>query len=135
MTFKDLCDRLRKFYWSEHHPSRYVICHPTNENRMAGIGTIAHESYGAFNIAFALCAGDLHSIAGQRKIVDTFTQVRINSDLTQIVDGAELSDTLLVLDQEAFGVWYMDNRQFISANTRHWLDILYQTHDPLRHIC
>ncbi len=134
MTFKDLCNRLRKFYWSDKHPSSYVICHPAIENRVAGIGSIAHECYAAFNLAYALTGKNLHTLQGQRAMVDKFTQLQTDCRLTQIVDGAELSDTILVLDQEAFGVWYTDNRQHITEACRDVLDKIYQTHEPVQHI-
>ena len=49
-TVKQLLAKLSNFYWSPEHPSHYVL--QLDNGREKGVGLIAYQNYGAFNLAW-----------------------------------------------------------------------------------
>lgn len=99
---KTLLNRLTKFYWSDNPPESYVILNPTTKEH-CGIGLIASQNYGAFNLTWASSTGDWRTFAGQTQLCVDFTR---NKPITQHkVNGVMLLEYLCLYQQKEFINW------------------------------
>lgn len=97
-----ILNRLKKFYWSPEPPETYVIKHPDTGN-FCGIGTIAHQNYGAFNLTWVSTDADWHTMTGQTQLCTEFAQIK---PLTQHkVNGVCLIDYLCLYQPKGFVHW------------------------------
>ena len=88
-----LLSKLQKFYWSPQHPSTYVL------PQGVGLGSVAHQNYAAFSVAWATC-NKLQSPLDHKAGIQTFRYMQTAShvawngftmqDLIQLCTPAEL---------------------------------------------
>jgi len=108
-TVKMLLNKLGKFYWSDEVPETYTILNPTTGEK-CGIGLIASQNYGAFNLTWAAFKGDWHTFAGQTTLCVEFSK---NKPITQHkVGGVMLVDYLCLYSQSEFVNWMRVEKQF-----------------------
>lgn len=102
--------RLGKFYWSPEVPEHYVIPqlgHVATKTP-CGIGTIAHQSYGAFNLTWVSTDADWQTMAGQTILCTAFAQIK---PLTlHKVNGVCLGDYLTLYQPKGFVRWLTDEK-------------------------
>lgn len=102
-----LLTRLGKFYWSPEVPEHYVIPQP-DTGKPCGIGTIAYQNYGAFNLTWVSTEADWQTMAGQTELCTTFAQIK---PLTQHkVNGVCLADYLTLYQPKGFVRWLTDEK-------------------------
>jgi hypothetical protein len=106
-------------YWSEKHPTRYTMQSPES-GRRAGIGLIAAESMGAFNLIWNKFnwSNWNHQCNG----VANFSLARCA--LTIDLDGASLADTVVALGPKGFKKYWRANRSRVPAHERRLIDRL-----------
>lgn len=110
-TVRNLLNRLTKFYWSENPPETYVIKNPTSGEH-CGIGLIASQNYGAFNLTWVSSKGEdnWRTFAGQTTLCVDFTR---NKPITQHkVNGVCLVDYLCLYSQKEFTNWMRIEKNF-----------------------
>ena len=84
MNIKNLYNKLSKYYWSPDHPSHYVIDFPDGTQK--GLGLIANQNYGAFNLAWGAAQGRWQTKDDQIELVTAFSRYRL---VTQHIMGQQ----------------------------------------------
>lgn len=108
-TVKNLLNRLNKFYWSDNPPETYTIPNPTTQE-ICGIGLIASQNYGAFNLTWASFKGNWKTFDGQTQLCVNFAK---NKPITQHkVNGVMLIDYLCLYSQKDFINWMQKEPNF-----------------------
>lgn len=77
----ELIARLSKYYWSHDHPRSYVLF---IDGKYRGIGAVAHQNYGAFNLAWLSVLGDLSTVDKHHAALKTF-------ELAKSLETSEIS--------------------------------------------
>ena len=90
-------DRLANYHWSPKHPSEYVL---RTEDKVRGIGLIAQNNYGAFNLAWASVEGRCGDLAEHTEIITRFS--RYQTVTTHMLNDVPLSDWLCFLRPNGF---------------------------------
>lgn len=96
---KAMLHRLSNFYWSPNHPSTYVVTRGPTKG-LYGIGLIASQSYGAFNLTWATSKADWATVAGQAQICDEFQRHKPITE--RKIRGVYLLDYLTLYKPKAF---------------------------------
>ena len=110
---KTMCDRLANYHWSPKHPSEYVIKSPDGQTR--GIGIIAQNNYGAFNLAWAAVEGKCKTMEEHVEIITKFSGYQAVTTLT--LNDVPISDWLCFLRPNAFHL-LVDASKGLPANAK-----------------
>ncbi len=105
-----LCDKLAKFHWSPKHPSTYVL------SNGRGLGRIAQQSYGAFNVVYL--GYKLETVQDHGRAIEIFTQ-QVQECSEIVVHGQELGDWLTQLSPKQFETWYVANKSSVGGLSRY----------------
>lgn len=98
MNIKALFERLSNWHWSPCHPSAYIIYN--EDGSQAGVGRIAYQNYGAFNLAWGNALLPLNTHTGQLQLLSDFSKYR---HFTAYKMGEQtVGDWLCMLQPEAF---------------------------------
>ena len=108
LDVKELCTKLAKYHWSPKLPTSYVV--PGG----AGLGTIAPNCYGTFNLVWA--NQRLLTQEDHRQAIMLFIEQRLRSE--QMIRGAPLADWLTLLTAKEFSYWYAANGSKVHAASR-----------------
>lgn len=110
--------RLAKYYWSPEHPRTYLL------EGGNGIGNLASQSYGAFNLLWA--QHDLRTTAGQLQAMAEFPDLAIAC--RDRVQGVEVCDVLTLLPPSEVAIWYAARKnqcsKIVQRNIERALDAL-----------
>ena len=102
---RKLYDKLERFYWSERHPTSYVIPHPeTGAN--VGIGLIAMRCPGAFNLAYANVGGKLETLEAHQTAIRSMVTCDRLSQFS--IKSQPMSAWLTLLTENEFRLWVKD---------------------------
>jgi hypothetical protein len=98
MDFKQLFKKLSNYYWSPKHPSSYVL--QLADGAEKGIGLLAHQNYGAFNLSWGSNQGRWESDADQLRLITGFSKYRVYSEM--LMGKQKVGDWTCMLKPEAF---------------------------------
>jgi hypothetical protein len=122
---KELCAKLAKYHWSPKHPRTYVL------QNGRGLGRIAHQSYGAFNLTYA--GYKLETAQDHSRAIDIFTQ-QVQECTEIIVHNQELGDWLTQLNAKEFAGWYKVNKDSIGGLSRYNIERALDALDNIQRI-
>lgn len=108
LDVKELCDRLSRYHWSPQPPSTYTL------GQGRGLGAIAHNCYGTFNLIWA--THELDTTEQHLTAIKAFSVQRTHSE--QVVKGAAISDWMTLLNPAELAVWYRSNGVYVNIHTR-----------------
>lgn len=128
---RQLCEKLAHFYWSPSHPSSYLAKHPVS-GAYVGLGRIAHECYGSFNIAYLSVGRNLSSLTQHELAIQFF--VAAKKEMAFEVDGYPLSSYLMLLTEREFLEWYSKKRDQIPKESCICIDRAFFNVHKLREI-
>lgn len=95
--------KLSKFHWSPDHPETYLVKH-LKTGDMVGIGRVAMQSPGSFNLAWAYSGSCIASYAKHVMVVAFFAKAAVINKY--VIDGAELEEWLTVYNRTEYTNWY-----------------------------
>jgi hypothetical protein len=98
MDFKKLFEKLSNYYWSPEHPSSYVLQLENGAER--GIGLLAHQNYGAFNLSWGSNQGRCETDDDQTKLITGFSKYRVYAEMP--MGKQKVGDWTCMLKPEAF---------------------------------
>lgn len=124
-AFYSAIQRLEHYYWSPRHPREYVV--ESLDGSKQGIGLIAHQDYGAFNLVWATVP--LTRLFHHRVALLHFNeQASLNQ---QELEGAALGDWLTLLRPDEFKKWYTLRRDQVSPPAVERIDLALNVLDKL----
>jgi hypothetical protein len=106
LQIRELVRKLAKFHWSPKHPSAYVLPHPES-GKPVGVGIIAMQCPGAFNLMYVAVNGELSTIEDHRKAIDVLVTCGRLSRVE--VEKHPLSSWLTLFTEEEFKNWMQTN--------------------------
>ena len=95
---KELCEKLANYHWSPMHPSNYVI--PAGFRKVKGIGLIAKQDYGAFNLAWAASANKWKTEEDQGVLIQLFSMYQKHTHY--LINNVPVGDWLCLLKPKGF---------------------------------
>lgn len=101
----DLINRLSKYYWSHDHPRSYVLF---IDGKYRGIGAVAYQNYGAFNLAWLSVLGDLSTVDKHLAALKTFELAK-SLEASEISGVSVCSYATLLRPPEFFKVFSVQN--------------------------
>lgn len=107
-----LLERLSKYYWSDNHPTTYLL--DVGAGQKGGFGLVAHLNYAAFSLTWATCK--LETKDDHLNAVRYFTKLSVL--LNQEVSGCSLTDHITLRTPSEFAVWYSQNRSLVNPALR-----------------
>jgi hypothetical protein len=102
LQIRELYTKLEKFHWSPKHPAEYVLLLP-DAKKVVGIGLVAMNCPGAFNLVYALVKGALNTLADHQTAVNLYVTCERIARFE--IKKQPLSSWLTLLSEEEFKVW------------------------------
>jgi agmatine/peptidylarginine deiminase len=102
----NLLDRLTKWHWSPLHPDTYTF---QNNHERAGIGRIAHECYGTFNLTWLATGRKIETRDHHLDAIKFFCTMRPLIAMVE-VDKQPLSSYMLLMRERQFLAWALAHR-------------------------
>lgn len=99
LKLRRLLMKLGNYYWTPTHPSYYAV--KLQGGQTIGLGTLAAENYGLFNLIWASCP--LMDLDQHRNAMSLFNSLK--SDMP-VVAGQSLSDWLTQLTPTEYKGWF-----------------------------
>lgn len=106
--------KLGNYYWTPTRPEYYVM--RIAGGQTIGLGTVAAEDYGLFNLVWASCP--LSTVEEHNTAIGLFKLMQQNMPT---VAGQSLSDWLTQLSPEEFHGWYAANADEIPPLFRYYI--------------
>ena len=110
---ENLLTKLTKWYWSPQYPTTYVL--PNG----AGLGKIAMQSPGAFNLTWQRCGANL---SDHVSAVNYFSLARTRLD-SVLIDKQPLGSYATLMHPAEFRNFYMKHRQNMPEHVTAILDL------------
>jgi hypothetical protein len=107
---RHMCRWLSRFWWTPVPPHECVF---QLDGKTAGVGLLAKQDYGAFNLAYAMIGFDLDSEMQHRAFLGVWGYARNLSGVG--VDGFTVGDMATLLPPPAFRAWHMKSAEKIPA--------------------
>lgn len=110
---KTLLEKLSKYYWSDKHPSKYLL--PGG----GGIGRLATTTHPVFNYAAFSLVWAVNPLQTQKDHLDGIkAMVPLARLLQQEVNGVSVADHITMRTPEEFAVWYSSHRSLVNPALR-----------------